>query len=215
VRLGALTLCVASLAAQAPSRRLPWQPLLSLPWQALERQPAVEAFTQAPVPGRLKVALSPEGLVQVWEPKGLERMAVGLPGRPRRIWRDGGLPLDPASGPWTFPGSTPLSEGAGGLAWGEKDLRPSLAGLLWIVEDGERVLSVLHPALGRAIHLALPPVEGAELAFGPDRLVLRGLSEGRPAAWSLPWVALLPAFTQLGAKPPVAKAGTATNPFPN
>lgn len=215
MRLGALIFLPALLSAQAPARRLPWQPPLTLPWQALERQPAVEAYALPAAPGPLRVALSLEGLVQVWEPKGLERMAVGLPGRPRRLWRDGGLPLDPASGPWAFPEVTPLAEGAGGLAWGEKDLRPSLSGLLWIVEDGERLLTVLHPALGRAIHLALPPVEGAELAFGPDRLVLRGLSEGRPAAWSLPWVALLPAFTQLGARVQTAKPGTATNPFPN
>jgi hypothetical protein len=216
VRLGALMLLPALMQAQTPTgRHLPWQPALTLPWQALDRQPAVEAFQAPAAKGPLRVGLIPDGVIRVWDVKGLVRTTVGLPGRPRRIWRDGGVPLELTSGPWVFPDQTPLAEGAGGIAWGAADLRPSLSGLLWVIEDGERILTVLHPALGRAIHLALPAVEEAELAFAPDRLVLRGLAEGRPAAWSLPWVALLPALTQLGSKPTTLKLGTATNPFPN
>lgn len=215
MRLGALMLLPALVQAQSPHRRLPWQPPLQLSWQALERQPAVDPFPMQPSTGPLRVSLVPDGLLRVSDAKGLIHMVVGLPGRPRRAWRDGGLPVDVNQSPWMFPSETPLSEGAGGIAWGAKDLRPSLAGLMWVIEDGERILTVLHPALGRAIHLALPPVEDAQLSFGPDRLVLRGLSDGRPAAWSLPWVALLPAFTQLGAKGIGGKLGTATNPFPN
>lgn len=214
MRVGTWILIPAALSAQAPARRLPWQPPLLLPWQYLERLPVVAPFEAAPSTGWLRLQLTSEGVLSVRDAKGVERMALGLPGRPYRVWRDGGLALDPATGPWSFPETTPLSEGAGGLAWGAPDLRPSLSGLVWILEDGERLLTLLHPAHGRAVHLALPALQSPELAFGPDRLVVRGLADGRPAAWSLPWVALLPALAQLGAKPPEKRPGSVAVPFP-
>ena len=216
MRLGALIPLVipALLGAQAPAenrRQLPWEQAPRLPWQPLERPPAAALPAGAPSSGPLTVRLDADGTLRILEGKGLRRLLAGLPGRPVRAWRDGGLPLDPPFGAWTFPEDTPLAHGLGALAWEAEDLRPSLLGLLWILEDGENHLTVLHPATGRLVHLPLPAGDLHEIAFLKDRLVVR--TGGRPAAWSLPWVALLPAFIQLGARDKAPPQGGVFNPF--
>ena len=215
MRLGALIpLAPALLMAQAPGegrRLLPWEQAPRLPWQPLDRMPEGKPLAEGPSSGSLTVRLDADGTLRVLEGKGLRRMLTGLPGRPVRAWRDGGLPLDLPFGTWTFPEDTPLAHGLGALAWEAEDLRPSLKGLLWILEDGENHLTVLHPATARLVHLPLPPGDLHEIGFLKDRLVVR--TGGRPPAWSLPWVALLPAFIQLGAKDKTPPQGGVFNPF--
>ncbi len=217
----ALTL---ALAAQAPQighgpRSLPWQAGATPPWQPLEAMPRPQPGTAAPSQGPASVRLSEDGTLEVWNGAGVRTLRFGLPGRPHRAWRDGGIPLDGPRGTWAFPESDPLSTGLGGLDWNAGDFRNSLQGLLWILEDGERVLTVVHPATAQVIYLPLPKGEDFNLIFEPTRLVLKAgqgpASPGEPqgGAWALPWLALLPQFARLGppALPPVR--GTALKPF--
>jgi hypothetical protein len=182
-----------------------------LPWQALDRVPDLPRPPLEPSTGPLKVRLLPDGTLYVLEGKGLLKLQTGLPGRPAKVWRDGGIPLTPPTGEWRFPEDGPLTRGLGALAWEAEDLRPSLQGLLWVLEDGENHLTVLHPATGRLAYLPLPPGDTHELTFGRDRLLVT--TGGRPAAWSLPWVALLPTFIHLGGRDRPPAQGGALAPF--
>jgi hypothetical protein len=164
----------------------------------------------------VQARLAPDGTLEIFNGAGVRSLRVGLPGRPLKVWRDGGLPVAP---PWdrlAFPQADPLSQGLGGLAWNAGDFRPSLSGLLWILEDGERVLTVVHPATAQVVFLPLPRGEGFSLAFEPSRLVaLTGPSDsGRSGGWALPWLALLPSFARLGPAPDAGPRGTALKPFP-
>lgn len=222
MRLGALllTAAAAALTAQAPQlgkgpRDLPWQAGATPTWQPLGSTPppAPVPGPAAPSDGPLSARISPDGTLEVWNGAGVRTLRLGLPGRPRKVWRDAGEPVADLAR-MAFPATDPLSAGLGGLDWGGGDFRASLAGLLWILEDGERVLTVVHPATGQAVYLPLPRGEDFELAFGPARLILT--AGGAPAGkgWALPWLALLPQFARLG--PPVAPPvlGTALKPFP-
>lgn len=216
MRLGALILGASALLAgpgdDPPKLRpLPWERVARLPWQALDRMPALTIPPLQPSAGPLKVRLLADGTLYVLEGKGLRKLLAGLPGRPVKVWRDGGIPLALPTGEWDFPEDGPLTRGLGALAWEAEDLRPSLQGLLWVLEDGENHLTVLHPATGRLAYLPLPPGESHELTFGRDRLLVA--TGGRPAAWSLPWVALLPTFIHLGGRDKAEPRGGALNPF--
>ena len=147
-------------------------------------------------------------------------MRAGLPGRPLRAWRDWGTPIADLTLPMRFPTRSPLQRGIGGMLLGTPDFRPALEGLLWILDDGENYLAVIHPATGQMAYLPLPSAENLSLAFYPDRLVLQeGPSaehpKGGPDTWSLHWLALLPQFIQLGKDAGFNRArGTALAPFP-
>lgn len=219
MRLGALILSASALLAgpadlptgSPQGRALPWEHVARLPWQPLDRLPKVASPPLVASSGPLKVRLQADGTLWIVEGKGLRRLLTGLPGRPARVWRDGGILLPSPIGEWTFPEDSPLTLGLGGLAWEAEDLRPSFRGLLWILEDGESHLTVLHPATGRLVYLPLPPGENHELTFGRDRLVVA--TGGRPPAWSLPWVALLPTFIHLGSREKAPPRGGALTPF--
>ena len=211
------------LVAQEPAleavRALPWQNEPAPPWQPLAGQPDMALPAPAtPARGRIKVHLEGDGALRVLDPKGVRTLRVGLPGRPLRAWRDGGLPLAlgvPST--WSFPEGTPLAKGLGYLAWGAADFRSSLEGLLWILDDGEALLTVVNPATGQILYMPLPLGSGFDLDFQPDRLILRaaqgppGLSGAR--AWALPWLAMLPQLARLGPPPQTPKPGTALAPF--
>lgn len=197
-------------------RALPWQSGPTPPWQPLEAVPAPRPGPLAPSRGPLSARLSGDGTLEVWNAAGVRTLRLGLPGRPLKVWRDGGIPLERLDGTWPFPQTDPLSEGLGGLDWNAVDFRSSLKGLLWILEDGERVLTLVHPATAQVVYLPLPRGENFDLVFEPTRLVLTaGQGPGdHPGAWTLPWLALLPQFARLGppTTPPIQ--GTALKPFP-
>ena len=216
----------AGLAAQAPrEHRLAWEAQASiLPWQATEGElsPPPDPPTAPPAldrKGDLRVRLTPDGRLRAVDRRGVLRVNAGLPGRVSRMWRDGGLEVDPRDPDLRLSAKGPLSRGVADLPWARPDFRPGLEGLLWILDDGERVLTLVHPATGRVQYLALPPLSDPELAFGPQHLELRE----RPAAgappsgrrrWTLPWTALLPAFLKLAQPPAENRHGTAFKPFP-
>jgi len=222
VRLGPLLLTAAALAApslRAQARQpLPWEQVLPLPWQPSPRlDPAAGTVPVLVSSGPLTVAISEDGTVRVVDGRGLVRLQEGLPGRPLRAWRDGGVPLASAAGTWRFPAETPLLQGLGSLRWCADDFRPFLQGLCWVVEDGESLLAVIHPATGRIIYLPLPPGRDLSLRFLPDRLEVEAgrVEPGGASRWSLPWIGLLPRLAALGPRPEPAQRGTALAPFPN
>jgi len=221
VRLGPFLLIPAFLGAQE-IRHLPWDQAPSLPWRASLPGELADPHPLAALPerGTLQVSLDPDGALKVMDTRGIILLRTGLPGRPLRLWRDGGNPLPGTSGTWRFPAETPLQRGIGALPLGQPDFRPGLEGILWILDDEERLLTVLHPATSRVVYLTLPGGTGLDLHFLPDHLVVRqglqGSASGRSqSAWSLPWLSLLPQFILLGTPLPAQKPGTALVPYPN
>ena len=214
MRLADLFLISTTLVAQS-ARGLPWDRMPNLPWRALpsEERPARPPLPKLPEDGTLRVTLDPDGALRVVDAKGIILMRTGLPGRPRRLWRDGGRPLSGTSGAWDFPAQTPLRRGIGALPLGQSDFRPALEGILWILDDEERLLTMVHPATSQVTYLALPGGAGLELLFLPDQLAVWP-SLGSANAWSLPWLSLLPQFIRLGTPAPAPKRGTALVPFP-
>jgi len=221
VRLGPFLLIPACLAAQE-TRHLPWDHAPSLPWRASLASELADPPPLLPLPedGPLCVSLDSDGALKVTDAKGIILLRMGLPGRPLRVWRDGGRLLPGTSGTWRFPAQTPLQRGIGALPLGQPDFRPGLEGTLWILDDEERLLTVLHPATSRVAYLTLPGGTGLDLQFLPDHLVVRQGPQtsalGRShSAWSLPWLSLLPQFILLGTSLPTLKPGTALVPYPN
>jgi len=221
VRLAVLFLTGALAWAQAPAG-LPWQAAAALPWQLAEAGPAPVPFP-APPPrpeADLTVRLAADGALRITDAKGLIRLRMGLPGRPLRAWRDWGLPVADPLAPMLFAARSPLQRGIGGLPIGASDFRSALEGLLWILDDDEGFLTVIHPATSQVAYLPLPGGLNLSLAFYPDRLEAR---EGpaaagalpSPSAWSLHWLALLPQFIHLGRDGGGNRnQGTALAPFP-
>lgn len=247
MRLGTLLLSAAVAAgAQVPGtppgKELPWAAARVLPWtpgpaSSGDEAPPVQAPAARPqadapaaLPGRspapasgdrsLAVTLSTDGALRITDDKGTIQLRSGLPGRPLKLWRDGGTVLDPSAGLLRFPAHTPLLSGIGGLRLGSADFRPALEGLLWLLDDDERVITIVHPATARMAFLPLPGGRDITLVFYADRLEVQRLLPGPPprpeaVSWSLPWLALLPQFIQLGqAKARPAREGTALVPFP-
>lgn len=243
MRLGAFLLSAVALAAAGPGPGqgpagtappgpgLPWERSAPLAWQAeplvVAEAGAARAGTPGDAPagatggadeasGPMTATLSGDGTLRVSDARGLIRVLAGLPGRPLRAWRNGGTALPVPVGSWRFPGDAPLSRGLGNLQWCADDFRPFLRGLLWVLEDGEAFLSVVHPATARLIHLPLPPGRDLRIRFLPDRLQVAAgeVEPGAPRLWSIPWMGLLPRLAALGPHPTPAPVGTALAPFP-
>ena len=99
------------------------------------------------------------------------------------------------------------------------DFRPVLKGLLWILDDGEHMVTVVHPATGQVIYLTLPGGKDLGLRMYPDRLEVRESpsdpgARKEAACWSVPWMGLFPQLLRLATPPPAPPPGTALNPFP-
>lgn len=219
MRLGARLLTVVALAAPllAQGHQLPWERLQPPDWQAGPAlPPEATPWVAQPSTGPVMARVTRDGTLQVLTARGIIRLKTGLPGRPLRAWRDGGLPLPAAFGTWQFPVDAPLSQGLGGLQWAAADFRPFLRGLLWILEDGEGFLTVVYPATARVVHLPLPPGRDLQLRFLKDRLEVAAgaVDKGAPRQWSIPWMGLLPRLASLGPHPDAEKPGTALAPFP-
>ncbi len=221
MRLGTLLLTVAALAAPSLAAQghqaLAWERVSPLDWQVGSGPVRVETPSDpAPSTGPLEARLTGDGTLSIRDAQGIIRLKAGLPGRPLKAWRDGGVPLTPPWGTWLFPADSPLSQGLGGLRWCADDFRPFLRGLLWILEDGEGYLTLVHPATAWAVHLPLPPGRDLRLRFLPDRLevVAGDVDRGAPRQWSIPWMGLLPRLAVLGPHADRTKAGTALVPFP-
>ncbi len=218
------TLCLTgalALSAQTPPPGgLPWKSAGALPWQMEVPGPASAPCSATPTQSYLglTVRLAADGDVRITDDKGLIRLYLGLPGRPVKAWRDWGIPIPDLAAPLLFAARSPLQRGIGGMPVGAPDFRPALEGLLWILDDDESFLTVIHPATSQVVYLALPGGQQLSLAFHPDRLeVLEPPVPGvaQASGWSLHWLALLPQFIRLGKDASAGKPkGTALLPFP-
>jgi hypothetical protein len=210
---------LAAGAAQGSSS-LPWKAAPTLPWQLVEAGAPAPPYTAMPTQSLLDltVRLDADGALRVTDSKGLIRLRAGLPGRPLRAWRDWGVPVPDLAAPLQFPGRSPLQMGIGRMPVGTPDLRGGLEGLLWVLDDDEAYLSVVHPATAQVVHLPMPGGQNLTLTFHPDHLEVREHPPGGPPAamaWTLHWVALLPQFIQLSLDANAGKPrGTALAPFP-
>jgi hypothetical protein len=218
VRLAILVL-TGALALSAQQAPLPWKGAPALPWQMEAPEPAPTPCDATPTQSyfALEVRLVKDGKVTITDDKGLIRMKLGLPGRPVKAWRDWGTPIPDLLEPLHFATRSPLQRGIGGMPVGAPDFRPALEGLLWILDDDDSVLTVIHPATSQVVYLPLPGGQEFTLLFYPDRLEVRETA-GDPqprASWSLHWLVLLPRFIQLGKDSTAGKPkGTALLPFP-
>ena len=225
VRLGTFLLigaCLAGAGAKAQGRAdraltLPWEKVLPLAWVVESGSPV----PTLPAPmvastGTMVAQLSVDGTLRIVDEHGRIRLKTGLPGRALRAWRDGGVPLPTPFGNWAFPTDTPLTHGLGALQWCSSDFRPFLRGLLWVLEDSEAYLSIIHPATARIIYVPLPPGRDLRILFLPDRLeILAGeVDRGAPRRWSMPWLGFLPRLGDLCPDPHPVKLGGALVPFP-
>ncbi|MDR3672121.1 MAG: hypothetical protein P4L36_14835 [Holophaga sp.] len=204
------------------AQTLPWRNMAAMPWQMEATGPLPAPCTAMPTQSffSLWVQVVQDGKVVITDDKGLVRMKLGLPGRPVRAWRDWGTPVLDLAKPMPFSIRSPLQRGIGGMPVGAPDFRPALEGLLWIVDDDENVLTVIHPATSQVVYLPLPGGQDLTLVFHPDRLEVREtavLEDDVQArvSWSLHWLGLLPQFIQLGKDSSADKPkGTAMLPFP-
>jgi hypothetical protein len=218
VRLGTFLLIPAVLTAQAP---LPWDGTPELPWETAipgALPPPLPPVPASPGPQRL-VSLSGDGTLRISDAQGRVTLRLGLSGRPLRLLRDGGTPMTVGDFPSPFPLETPLAKGLGSLPLAGDDFRPAMQGLLWILDDGERRITLVHPATQQVVYLPLPPGQDWEIHLHPDRLEIRerpSSLEGRQetSCWSIPWLILLPQFVRLSLPPPPGNRGTAFVPFP-
>jgi hypothetical protein len=203
------------------ARVLPWEGLPAPFWQGLfedlpDSPPPPPALSKA---GDLWVRLGADGGLAVVDSRGVIRLRAGLPGRPIQVWRDGGIPV-PA--PWSRIPFAPAAANPLFLEtfWNQGDPRRGLSGLLWIQDDGERILSLVHPATGKVAFLPLPEGAGVDLSFLASGLAaaerpLEGAGQGRRVRrWILPWVALVPVLARLAPPADPPRAGTALQPFP-
>ena len=208
-------------AAAQGAHALPWERLPPAFWQGLFEELPGTPPPPATLPrgSALEVRIAADGKLAVVDSRGVVRLRAGLPGRPVAVWRDGGLRVGP---PWSriaFPdaAANPLFSGD---FWAREDPRAGLSGLLWVQDDGDRVLSLVHPATGKVAFLTLPDGMGFDLAFQAAGLVAaerpaEGAGQGgRVRRWILPWVALVPVLARLAPPADPPRAGTALQPFP-
>ncbi len=222
MRLGSVFLILPillALGAQTPEA-LPWEKLPRSPWESVfEADPDSPPPPATPGGAAYRVRIAGDGALTVLDRRGVVRLKTGLPGRPRAVWRGGGQPVP---GPWTSvpfgPGDPPPA--FTGEFWNSADPRAALSGLLWILDDGERTLTLLHPATGRVAFLPLPEADGVDLRFLPsglealERLPGGAESQRRARRWRLPWMALLPSLLRLEQPAGPKARGTALQPFP-
>ena len=232
--LGLLVFAAGHATPLAAQSRMPllWGMAPDVSWRAglgsnvePEAAPGLENRFKPLIPsdGPILVKMSVDGTLRIVGIKGVRHLRLGLPGRPLRAWRDGGIPLDLSTlespnESWRFPSDTPLAKGIQALPWGGEDFRNALAGLLWILDDGEHYLSVVHPATARVVFLPLPIGQDFSVRMTPGYLELFEIpSKGSTSAtrrWSLPWLALLPQFAKLARPEERPAPGTALVPFP-
>lgn len=203
-----------SLAAQTPVGKLPWESALPLPWQAEDCGAPPADLAVTPPQGPLQVQITQDGALRITDDRGVILLRTGLPGRPVRIWRDGGLPAE--GQPLTFPRDSLIGRGIGHLSMGRPDFRANLTGLLWILCDDGKVLTAVHPATSRLCYFPLPGGRNSQIQFHPDRLEVHlEPAPGTSECWAVPWVALIPHLIELGRENPANKpTGTALLPYP-
>ena len=206
-----------AIAPVIGAQGLPWKDKsFNMPWRVVDPAPEPQRLLAAPAGRDLTVRVDRDGTIFIFTQKGIRHLRVGLPGRPISIWRDDGEPLD-SVGRFLFPSHTPLSADFNKVSKETSDFLKNLAGLLWIIDDSEDYLTMVHPATFQYAFLPLPGGKNLELRFHPDHLELRSKAsiDRDSISWTLSWKDLTPVL-QILARPHVTwPQGDALVPYPS
>lgn len=200
---------------------LPWQKISMLPWQ-IDYKNSDRNYKQIKsqhLDYLLTLNIEPSGIVQITDKRGLIRSRLELPGRPKKIWRDWGIPIDTLFDTIQFPLEIPIQQDIINLLIQIVDFRPNLEGLLWIVDDSEKFLTVVNPADSSMSYIMLPGGSNIDLIFHPDRLEVEGdiidVIEKTKINWTINWLTLLPSLIKPNVRHHMNNMyGTTTMPFP-
>jgi hypothetical protein len=185
-----------------------------LSWQIVEPIPKPQTVEVKQRNADITVSVDRDGTIAIFNANGIRQLRFGLPGRPISMWRDAGQSIAPF-GRFSFPSQTPLSANFKSAAKETSDFLNNLAGLLWILDDGEEYLTIVHSATYQYAFLHLPVNRDLELRFHPECLELckRGTVDGDLQSWALSWNELLPVLQALAKRPPVPPLGNAIEPY--
>lgn len=222
----AISFLIFTILAQSKAEGIfPWKHAKALPWQITKQCstemscPTLGTHHQLNIPlTPLTVYISPNGAVKITSTNGIVQLRTGLPGRPQKVWRDHGYQVTNIFAPMLFPTTSPLQKNMGSILVSILDFCSNLEGLLWILGDDEKVLTVINPANSQIVYLSLPAGHELNLSFHHDHIeVLDEHSKGNnkePLVWSLHWLTLMPQLIQLGQKSNYNKTeGSALLPF--
>ncbi|MDR2697891.1 MAG: hypothetical protein LBB40_05385 [Holophagales bacterium] len=185
-----------------------------LPWRNVEPRPEPQRVQIKQPNANLTVKVDRDGTIAIFNKNKIRLLRFGLPGRPILMWRDAGQPIV-SFGQFSFPSHTPLSANFKKASEKTSDFLNNLAGLLWILDDGEQYLTIVHSATCQYAFINLPGGRDMELRFHPDHLELceRGYVDGDSNAWALSWNELLPVLQALATPPPQQPQGSAFVPY--
>ncbi|MDR0499613.1 MAG: hypothetical protein LBH03_07795 [Holophagales bacterium] len=186
-----------------------------LSWRIVEPMPEPQRLQIKQRNSDMTISVSRDGTVSIFNSNEIRQLRFGLPGRPISMWRDAGQSIT-SFGRFAFPSQTPLSTNFKSTAKETSDFLNNLAGLLWILDDGEEYLTIVHSATYRYAFIPLPAIRDFELRFHPDRLELckRSLVDSVLHSWALSWNELLPVLQELAQHSPPPPRGNAIVPYP-
>jgi hypothetical protein len=203
------------IAQTIGAQEFPWEKQSwYLPWQIVEPIPEPQTVDVKQGNSDITVSVDRDGTIAIFNANGIRQLRFGLPGRPILMWRDAGQSIAPF-GKFSFPSQTPLLANFKGAAKETSDFLNSLAGLLWILDDGEEYLTIVHSATCQYAFLHLPVSRDLELRFHPERLELckRITIDADSQSWALSWNELLPVLQALAKRPPTPPRGNAIEPY--
>jgi len=195
---------------------LPWKnQSVHVPWRVVE--PLPEPQRQQKInqsDADLTVAVNRDGTIAIYNRDGVRRLRFGLPGRPISMWRDAGQPLA-SFGRFAFPSHTPLSANFRNASEETSDFLNNLTGLLWILDDGEEYLTIVHSATNQYVFLHLPGGRDLELRFHPEHLELckKGLIDSHSQSWTISWKELIPVLQELAKRHATPAQVSALTPY--
>ena len=215
IKTGKLLLAL-SMTQIAGSQGLPWKQSLNAPWRIVDPMPEPARLQIKQQNTELTVHVDKDGTIVIVNQKGIKNLRFGLPGRPVSIWRDAGQPLD-SVGRFPFSSQTPLSTDFNKVSKETSDFLNNLAGLLWIFDDSEEYLTIVHPATFQYAFLSLPGGKDLELRFHPNYLELckKEPHDGNSLSWALSWKDLESVFQTLAKLSVTLPQGDALVPYPS
>jgi len=212
---GQTFLPILMMAAIGGAQDLPWKTQsIHVPWRAVEPMPEPRKLQIKQPKADLTVDVNRDGTIAIYSLNGIRQLRFGLPGRPVSMWRDAGQPIA-SFGRFSFPSQTPLSTNFKSVSEETSDFLNNLAGLLWIIDDSEEYLTIVHSATCQYVFLHLPGGRGLELRFHPEHLELcqSDSIDSFTHGWTLPWKELLPVLQHLARRSATPKHGSALIPY--
>jgi|GEM_PF-457448 len=187
------------MAPIGDAQDLPWKnQSVHVPWRAAEQMPESRNLQIKQSNADLTVKVNRDGTIAIYNRNGIRQLRFGLPGRPISMWRDAGQPIA-SFGQFSFPSHTPLSSNFKSASEETSDFLSNLSGLLWILDDGEEYLTIVHSATYQYVFIHLPGGRDLELRFHPNHLEIykKPSPDGNSQSWILSWKDFLPVLQTL------------------